>query len=109
MRERGTRQQRGYDAAWQRVRLAHLAAEPLCRFCKRMGRITAATEVDHIVSIREAPHLRLEDSNLRSLCKPCHSRRTARDQGFARGRAKLEPGCDITGMPVDPRHHWHKR
>jgi 5-methylcytosine-specific restriction protein A len=80
-RERGTRQQRGYDAAWQRVRLVVLAAEPLCRFCDAAGRIEPATEVDHI----DGNSRNNDRANLRPLCKPCHSRRTARDQGFARG------------------------
>lgn len=105
-----SRQARGYDAKWQKVRAAHLAKEPLCRFCmERHGRPESATEVDHILSIREAPHLRLVDSNLRSLCKPCHSQRTAREQGFAKGSTKLAGGCDEHGVPLDPRHHWRRR
>ncbi|MCG3134582.1 MAG: hypothetical protein HMLKMBBP_01896 [Planctomycetes bacterium] len=71
---------RGYDAVWRRVRIAHLRREPLCRMCAEQRITTAATEVDHIVALADggthAP------SNLRSLCKPCHSRRTARDQAF---------------------------
>jgi 5-methylcytosine-specific restriction endonuclease McrA len=39
-------------------------------------RAVPATEVDHIVDIVDAPHLRLEHSNLQSLCKPCHSAKT---------------------------------
>jgi 5-methylcytosine-specific restriction protein A len=39
-----------------------------------------------VVSILEAPQLRLDHSNLRSLCKRCHDARTARDQGFGRRR-----------------------
>lgn len=76
-KERGTRQQRGYDAQWQKLRLIVLAEEPLCRFCKEEGRTTAATDVDHIEPISSAPHKRLERSNLRSLCHECHSRHTA--------------------------------
>ena len=82
-RWRGTPKERGYDAAWRKVRAAVLAAEPLCRFCDAEGRITPATIVDHIVPIAEAPDRRLDTTNLRPLCKPCHDRRTARDQGFA--------------------------
>ncbi|WP_432206025.1 HNH endonuclease signature motif containing protein [Brucella rhizosphaerae] len=53
-------------------------------YCTADGCEAPATEADHIKSIKEAPELRLEWSNLRALCKSCHSRRTARDQGFAR-------------------------
>lgn len=84
--QRGTSAQRGYDADWRRVRLRHLQQHPLCLFCEADGRITPATDVDHIVSIAEAPEYRLDPTNLRSLCQSCHSRRTARDQGFGAWR-----------------------
>ncbi|WP_338150481.1 HNH endonuclease [Rhizobium laguerreae] len=32
-----------------------------------------ATLVDHIVSIRRAPHRRMDRSNWQSLCAPCHN------------------------------------
>ena len=32
---------------WKRIRLEQLKREPLCRFCREMGKTTAATEVDH--------------------------------------------------------------
>jgi 5-methylcytosine-specific restriction protein A len=73
---------RGYDAVWRRVRIAHLRREPLCRFCAERGVTTPATEVDHVVAMADGgAH---DPSNLRSLCKSCHSRRTARDQAFVR-------------------------
>lgn len=73
--ERGTSSARGYDADWSKLRFRHLHHNPLCVVCG-----DKASHVDHIKSVREAPHLRLEPSNLRSMCGPCHSRRTARDQ-----------------------------
>jgi 5-methylcytosine-specific restriction protein A len=78
--------QRGYDSAWAAVRRQYLGGHPTCVVCG-----ARATEVDHITSIREAPHLRLHWSNLRALCKPCHSRRTGRDQGFGRARTIASP------------------
>ncbi|MDQ1077995.1 HNH endonuclease [Pseudoroseomonas cervicalis] len=85
-RRRGSSASRGYDGAWQRLRLQVLSDEPLCRFCHQAGRIVAATEVDHIQPIALRPDLRLARANLRSLCKPCHSRLTAsgvQTQGFS--------------------------
>ena len=76
-RERGSASARGYDRAWQRVRLLHLSAEPLCRFCSARSLLVEATVVDHIRTIRERPDLRLDRANLRSLCKPCHDGHTA--------------------------------
>ena len=45
---RGSARQRGYTSAWQKARAAYLAQHPLCVFCERDGRVTAATVVDHI-------------------------------------------------------------
>lgn len=70
---------RGYDADWRAVRKQFLAKHPTCCVCGR-----PATEVDHILSVRERPDLRLRWSNLRAMDASCHSRRTALDQGFAR-------------------------
>ena len=77
-RERGSASARGYDRAWQKLRSLVLAEEPLCRFCQQKGILTPAREVDHILTIRERPDLRLVRSNLRALCTPCHSGRTWR-------------------------------
>ena len=70
---------RGYDGDWRRLRLRILADEPLCRFCAAEGRVTAATEVDHIDPFRglDDPR-RLDPANCRPLCQPHHRARTAR-------------------------------
>ena len=65
--------QRGYGAQWRRVRAEHLEMEPDCRSCGAPAR-----EVDHIVTRRSGGSD--DHDNLRSLCKPCHSRRTAIEQ-----------------------------
>lgn len=79
--ERGSRQQRGYDATWNKLRLLVLAEEPLCRHCRQHDMVTAAEEIDHIIPIRQRPDLRLDRLNLQSLCKPCHSKKTQRETG----------------------------
>jgi len=77
---RGTPAERGYGRRWQAIRMAHLMAEPLCRECGKAGRVVAAREVDHIVAkVRGGSD---DESNLQSLCTPCHSRKTAREVGF---------------------------
>jgi 5-methylcytosine-specific restriction enzyme A len=73
---------RGYDRRWKRFRLDYLAANPMCS--QHCGRV--ATEVDHVISIEERPDLRLNINNVRSMCKPCHSARTAKTQAFHRNR-----------------------
>lgn len=73
-----------YGPDWRKIRKAFLAANPMC-VC---GCGQRATQVDHIVSVRERPDLRLVWSNLRAMSASCHSRRTATDQGY--GRAARE-------------------
>jgi hypothetical protein len=89
---------RGYGADWRRVRLAVLASEPLCRICEAVGRVTAATEVDHIEPFQgiEDP-LRLAVANLRPLCRPCHLARTAR-QATGGGQGVQGGGASISGQ-----------
>ena len=60
---------------WRLKRHEHLAEEPLCRECRRRGRLARATVVDHIVPIRFGGE-RLDDGNLQSLCASCHSRKS---------------------------------
>lgn len=61
-----------------------LGRAPLCAACLAIGRITTATEVDHIMPLAKGGSNDL--TNLQSLCKRCHSRKTAtEDGGFGRG------------------------
>ena len=73
--KRGSAASRGYDSDWFRLRHAHLQTHPLCVVCGGKG-----THVDHIESVRDAPQRRLDPTNLRTMCGPHHSQRTARDQ-----------------------------
>ncbi len=84
--QRGTRQQRGYDQTWINLRAYWLRLHPLCEDCKREGQITAAEEVHHMRAFRGPDDpLRLDDTNLESLCKSCHSRKTAKGAAVPRG------------------------
>lgn len=50
-----------------------------------------ATEVDHIQPLsRGGGH---GWDNLQALCKSCHSKQTARESGFARGKGDQIPGA----------------
>lgn len=69
------------STAWQSARYQVLSAEPLCRICQTQGRITAATEVDHIRPISDGGSL-TDAWNLQPLCKQCHSRKTRAESGY---------------------------
>lgn len=62
------------SAAWLAARTQVIAAEPICRMCKR----EFASVVDHIVPRTEcADPLAIE--NLQPLCSRCHGRKTRRE------------------------------
>ena len=86
-------------AAWRKLRESVLNMEPLCRHCTARGLIVAASEVDHINNVASDN----DPDNLQALCKSCHSRKTQADMG-----KRVALGCDVSGMPADPSHHWNK-
>jgi 5-methylcytosine-specific restriction protein A len=94
--KRGSASQRGYDSTWERLRKSYLARNPLCVLCLEAGHIVQATVADHIIRVRDAPERRLDESNLRPLCKRHHDAHTARQVGFARGR---QTPCPREGRP----------
>ena len=84
-RERGTAHERGYTSAWTKARQAYLSAHPLCAEHLRQGAIVAASVVDHIRPHKADKGLFWDSTNWQPLCKPCHDRKTAtEDGGFGR-------------------------
>ncbi len=81
---------------WKSIRKKMLAEDPLCKNhakCKNF-----ASEIDHIVSWRNNDDVDFYDvNNLQQLCKSCHSRKTATEDG-AFGNIKHDenrtPYCD---------------
>lgn len=70
---------------WLLLRERVLAQSPLCVTCAAAGRTCAASHVDHIDGNSSNNDL----SNLQGLCRPCHSAKTAReDGGFGNPRRK---------------------
>jgi 5-methylcytosine-specific restriction protein A len=80
-RHRGSAASRGYDRTWRKLRLAFITEHPLCRLCAEAGLIVAGQVVDHITPHRGVEALRLARDNLQTLCKPCHDRKTATEDG----------------------------
>ena|SRR5690606_2567498 len=91
------------SAAWKRLRAQVLAEEPLCRWCAARGLVVPATDVDHIEDSRDDYTDDNSRENLAPMCHECHSLKTARDMGKS-----VTLGCDTSGLPVDPDHHWNR-
>ena len=65
--------QRGYGYKWQKARERFLKKNPLCVYCQRDDRVTAANVVDHITPHRGDQKLFWRESNWQALCSSCHS------------------------------------
>jgi hypothetical protein len=85
--------------AWRDLRASVLREQPLCRRCQRVGKLTPATDVDHI----DNDPTNNERGNLQGLCHECHSRKTQADMGNL-----VRYGCDERGFPLDPDHPWNR-
>ncbi len=64
------------DRRYQKARRQYLAANPWCAMC---GAI--ATDLDHIIPHRGDLRLFWDMNNWQGLCKSCHSKKTAREDG----------------------------
>ena len=72
---------------WLALRRQQLTKQPFCAECLRAGKYVLASEVDHVVPHRNDEQLFYDHLNLQSLCHPCHSQKTAReDGGFGHAR-----------------------
>lgn len=70
-----------YNNRWRKASKAYLKDNPLCVYCKKEDRLTPATEVDHIIPHGGDMKLFWNKSNWQSLCKKCHSKKTALEDG----------------------------
>lgn len=79
----------------QNIRRKHFAARPLCVMCEAEGRVTVATELDHIVALTNGGTD--TQDNRQGLCSDCHDIKTAQDLGYT-PRQRQTIGTD--GWPV---------
>ena len=100
--ERGSSAQRGYGYKWQKAREAYLKKHPLCAEHERRGIVEIATVVDHKIPHKNDMKLFWDSSNWQSLCKLCHDSWKQRLE-----KSGIDSGCDLTGNPTDPNHHWN--
>lgn len=83
LEQRQSASKRGYGSDWREASLLFRMYNPLCVECLKKNRSVAAQVVDHIIPHKGDPTLRWDRANWQSLCKSCHSKKTAaQDGGF---------------------------
>ena len=101
--ERKTSSQRGYGSRWQKARHSFLISHPLCAMHLERGEVVPASVVDHIIPHRGDNALCWDHDNWQALCAECHDRHKQRAE-----KSGKQVGCNLDGIPDDPRHHWRK-
>ena len=72
-------------SAWAKIRRSILSRDyGMCQPCKRLGRITMAAQVDHIVPLASGG--RDNEDNLQAICYKCHEAKTKVDVAALHGR-----------------------
>lgn len=67
--------------------------------CEASGAVRIAVEVDHIKPLSRGGDDSL--ANLQALCHEHHAQKSALEAG-----KRWQFGCDASGWPLDPAHHW---
>jgi 5-methylcytosine-specific restriction protein A len=81
-----------YDRRWTKARLRFLAEKKYCSNKKEHGAVLVlACEVDHVIPHRGDVKLFWDMSNWQALCKACHSRKTASEDGGFGNLKKKRP------------------
>ncbi len=85
---------RDQSAAYRRQRFAIFAAEPLCRYCRARGYVTAATIVDHIIALSLGGSN--DPANLAPACRACNDAKAAIEARC------VSRGYDLASVRHDP-------
>ena len=94
---------RGYTAAWAKASKGFLRANPLCVMCLDRNLVTSATVTDHVKPHKGDMELFWDPDNWQALCKRCHDRKTAtEDGGFGRVVSGSHPAAH-SATPPEPR------
>lgn len=100
-----SRQERGYGAAWERLRKKVIERDKgLCQICLAKGIVHPGKDVDHKVSKARAKQLGWTKeqteamSNLWYICRDEHLKKTEEEQGKTKHAPKPRIGPD--GWPI---------
>ena len=97
-RNRPSAAERGYSRGWKALRKRVMDRDKwLCQPCLAGGRVTPATECDHVLP--KAQGGTDDETNLQAICGPCHQAKTEREAAAEQGRrARVTFGAD--GWPI---------
>jgi len=97
--KRGTRHERGYGSAWDKLRKEIIARDMgLCQPCLKAGNVTPFQAVDHIKP--KSSGGTDDQDNLQCICNDCHDAKTTAEGALAQGRTPRRAiGAD--GWPVE--------
>ncbi len=66
--------------AWKRLREYKIRKSPLCQECEQNGFTRCGYDVDHVIEIKDDFSRRLDVTNLRTLCRACHTYKTHQER-----------------------------
>ena len=97
---RGTAKSRGYGWAWTKLRnLVMARGHGLCQPCKRAGRTSAASSVDHITPKAKGGTDDLD--NLQCICARCHTAKTQAESHGMEWDGTRPSRIGLDGWPAD--------
>ena len=79
-----------------------MAKQKYCQCPHCAGKYIEGNVVDHIIPHKGDTKLFWDRNNLQTMTKKCHDSAKARYE-----QSGYWVGCDHTGTPVDPDHHWN--
>ena len=69
-----------YDGKWQAFSKVYRTQNPFCKECLKEGILNDEhIQVDHIIPLVKRPDLKYEATNLQSLCRSCHGKKTYKE------------------------------
>lgn len=94
-----------HTTKWKKLRWQALRRDRFkCVACGTSLQGKGKARVDHIATVKSAPHLAFDLANLRSLCPSCDNKRHKEKASSA----ERDDGVDHNGMPTNPEHPWNK-
>lgn len=89
-------------AALRRARESLFSGEPLCRWCALEGRVTLATQRDHIIPLTQGG-MEVE-SNVQPLCAACHALKSEAERKWGLSEEAMRKPKQAE--PELPRDDW---